>query len=596
MRSLVAHPPSWLRPLVGLVLATRAVLADAASSSRWPQAPDSYAPVVAYQKCPFNGQLFPPPAGAATAPAILAAELALRALLDAAVQQPGEGVLANVDVNGTFFSVAVFSAAEDDGEGASPFFDYHYAVPGMENATGGRELDNESVYRIGSVSKLLTVYALLAERGDRDFGTPITEFMGDLVDDSNEEYGEDGFERIRWEDITIEALAAQIAGIPRDYGWPDYTTQANGSSLPLLGVNSSKLQLDDIPECGLPAPQFSPDLPLCSREQFIDGLNKLGPYFPAFESATYSNAGFRLLGHALESMTGEPFDDTFNRQLVDRLGLSATTVTTPLDDSHGVIPGGKTAAWWGLDLGGENPAGSIYSNINDLTTIGRSILRSTILPRPLTRRWFKPHSRTSDDAHHVGAPWEIASTRIPLDNTTTNATARIDFYTKTGNVGAYSATLGLDPDREWGYVVLGAGPASAAPVFYLGDLVARTFAPAFEAAARAEATDLYAGTFVSEDSGANGTLTLAVLPGAPGIAVTTWISNGVDVLAALSAPGLAGSSVTGVTLYPARLKGVGKVAFRALMEPLPNADFGGPLESACQSWFTADPAQIAGRQ
>ncbi|EKG09752.1 Beta-lactamase-related protein [Macrophomina phaseolina MS6] len=458
------------------------------ASTRWPQPADSYAPVSTPQKCPYNGQLFPPPSNASAAPAILAAEASLRAQLADALAS-GTGV-AGVELDGTFFSLAVFSAADS---GSGPFFDYHHEVPGMRNATGGRPLDNESVYRIGSVTKLLTVYALLAERGDRDFGTPITEFLGDLgtgAEDNGEE-----FERIRWDDITVGALAAQIAGIPRDYAWPDYTTQANGSNLPVLGVDSSKLPLDDIPECGLPAPGFSPDLPLCDREQFIRGLNELGAYFPAFESPTYSNAGFRLLGHALENMTGEPFDETFNRQLVDRLGLSATTVTTPLNDSHGVIPNGKTAAWWGLDLGGENPAGSVYSTINDLTTLGRSILRSTLLPRPLTRRWLKPHSRTADDTHAVGAPWEIVSTRIPLDNTSTTSTAttRVDLYTKTGNIGAYSAHLAIDPDRHWGFAVLGAGPASGAPVFYLADLVARTFAPAFEAAARSEAAALYAG-------------------------------------------------------------------------------------------------------
>ncbi|GME48623.1 beta-lactamase-like 1 [Neofusicoccum parvum] len=509
--------------LAGLVFAVRTVFADA--STRWPQPADSYAPVLTQQKCPFAGQLFPPPTAASSAPAILAAQSALRAQLDAAVQ-PGGGI-EGVDVNGTFFSVAVFSAADGE-EGA--FFEYHYAVPGMENATGGRALDGESVYRIGSVSKMLTVYALLAERGDGDFGTPITDFMPDLGEGQEGADEEDEFERIRWEDITIE---------------------------------------------------------------FLQGLNKLGAYFPAFESPTYSNAGFRLLGYAMENMTGEPFDTTFKRTIADKLGLSATTVTTPQDDSRGVIPNGKTAAWWGLDLGEENPAGSIYSTTADMTALGRSILRSTLLPRALTRRWLKPHSRTSDDAHHVGAPWEIASTRIPLDATSSSsATTRVDLYTKTGNVGAYSGHIGLDPDRDWGYVVLGAGPASGAPVFYLADLAARTFAPAFEAAARAQAAQRYAGTYVG---GGNGTLTLAVRPGAPGLAVTAWTANGVDVLAALAVPGLAGNTSTAVTLYPARMRGSGRVAFRALLEPLPNADFGGPLESACQSWFTADAAQIASR-
>ncbi|KAF4538855.1 Beta-lactamase [Lasiodiplodia theobromae] len=574
-----------IAPLTLVALAAQVALA----STRWPQTPDSYEPITTYQKCPYAGQLFPPPTDAGNAPAILAAQSALRAQLDD-LTQSGEGVVA---LNSTFFSVAIFSAADtDDGL----IFNYHFAPPGMENATGGRELDNESVYRVGSVTKMLTVYALLAARGDRDFGRPITEFLPDLEDGADDE---DELARIRWEDITVEALASQISGIPRDYAWPDYTTAANGSLLPVLGVNSSKLPSDDIPECGLPAPGFSPDLPLCSREQFIQGLNKLGAYFPAFETPTYSNAAFRLLSNVIENITGEPYETTFNSQIADPLGLSSTTVSTPQDDSHGVIPGGKTAAWWGLDLGEENAAGSVYSTINDITTIGRSILRSTLLPRALTRRWLKPHWRTADDTHFVGAPWEITSTRISLadSNSTTTAntsTTRVDLYTKGGNIGAYSAQFGLDPDREWGYVVLGAGAASGAPVFYLGDLIARSFAPAFEAAARAEAAQRFAGTFVQADGG-NGTLTLAVQEGQPGIAVTSWTANGVDVLSALPAANLRGFGAPAVTLYPARLKSKGKVAFRAVIEALPNADFGGPLDSACLSWLTADPAQIASR-
>lgn len=178
----------------------------ALASTRWPQTPDSYDPITTYQKCPYAGQLFPPPTDAGNAPAILAAESALRAQLDD-LTQSGDGVVA---LNSTFFSIAIFSAADtDDG----PIFNYHFAPPGMENATGGRELDNESVYRVGSVTKMLTVYALLAARGDRDFGRPITEFLPDLEQGADEE---DGLARIQWDDITVEALASQISGIPRD--------------------------------------------------------------------------------------------------------------------------------------------------------------------------------------------------------------------------------------------------------------------------------------------------------------------------------------------------------------------------------------------
>lgn len=300
-------------------------------------------------------------------------------------------------------------------------------------------------------------------------------------------------------------------------------------------------------------------------------------------------------------MTGEAFHETFQRNLIDSLQLNSTSITGPEDETHAVIPGNKLSAQWGISLGDENPAGGFYSSLSDLTAIGRSILKSSLLSPAQTRRWLKPHSRTSDDNAAVGAPWEISSLRIPLTaNDTTPVdgdvpTTRIDIYSKSGAIGRYQSFIGLDPDRQWGFVVLGAGPSPAVPVFYVGDIVSRIYASAFEAAAREEAQANYAGTFVAPDG--NSTLTLALQPDRPGVGVTQWTSNGVDVLKEAPVPRAVqpdGHSLS-VRLYPARQRTRNKVAFRALFESLPGATLGGPMESACITWFSADAVQIADR-
>ncbi|KKY26039.1 putative beta-lactamase-related protein [Diplodia seriata] len=570
------------------------VVQNAGASSAWPPSPDQFKAGSTSHNCPLGGQLFlPPSTNLGSSAALTAAHASLKSQLDAALK-PGAILPLNITINDTFFSIGVFSAAGDD---APTLFDYHYTVPGQENATAGAEVDGNTVYRIGSVSKLLTTYTLLVERGDVDWNQPITNFIPELSDSGDDDEEELG--RIRWEDITVGALASQLAGIPRDYAYPDYVTDF--TQVPalesLLGVNSSAVQPEDIAPCAFPVTGAT-SLTLCSRKEFFDGLNKLGAYFPSFESPIYSNAGFRVLGHVIENITGEAFNETFQRNLIDSLNLNGTSIVAPEDETHAVIPGDKLSAQWGISLGDEDPAGGFYSSLSDLTAIGRSILRSELLSPAQTRRWLKPHARTSDDNLSVGAPWEISSFRMPL---TANATAvdgdvpttRVDIYAKSGSLGGYQSIIALDADRQWGFVVLGAGPSPGVPVVYVGDLVTRAYAPAFEAAAREEATANYAGTFVAP--GGNSSLTLALQPDRPGIGVTQWTSNGVDVLKEASVPRASEGVALGVRLYPARQRTRNKVAFRALFESLPSSTLGGPMESACITWFTADAVQVADR-
>jgi hypothetical protein len=58
----------------------------------------------------------------------------------------------------------------------------------------------------------------------------------------------------------------------------------------------------------------------------------------------------------------------------------------------------------------------MYTSSGDLSSLGRAILRSTLLKPAMTRRWLKPVSFSSDPKAAVGMPWGIR--RIELGQST----------------------------------------------------------------------------------------------------------------------------------------------------------------------------------
>jgi len=79
------------------------------------------------------------------------------------------------------------------------------------------KMGDESLYRIGSISKLVSLYALLVERGWQVLDKGIGEFVPELLeseDEDEEDLGE--LDRVRWEEVTVGDLAGHLAGLARD--------------------------------------------------------------------------------------------------------------------------------------------------------------------------------------------------------------------------------------------------------------------------------------------------------------------------------------------------------------------------------------------
>jgi hypothetical protein len=228
----------------------------------------------------------------------------------------------------------------------------------------------------------------------------------------------------------------------------------------------------------------------------------------------------------------------------------------------------------------------MFSTIADLTRLGQSIFKSSILEPATTRSWLKPITHTADVYMSVGMPWEIRRMNLPLGRSGTRV---VDLYTKNGALGLYTAIIVLSPDHEIGYVALIAGPERNGLLAYLPELLAETLLPAAEDAARETAAARFTGTFKGPDS----QMTVAM---DDTLVLRNWTRGGVDIIAAQTAmlyPGLEVSVV--LRLYPMGLEGNGKMSFRAIFEINAVGDSeaqseasAGPFTGSCLSWGGVD--------
>ena len=157
--------------------------------------------VVASKPCPLLGSVFPPPShvGAEASWQSFASNLSQN--LNHYIQA-GRTPFGAVVANSTSFSIRVESIDSDQ-----PLFDFHHTATLLTNQT----TDANTVYRIGSVSKLLTVYALLVERGYDILNDPISKYVA-LPQDK----AAGALKQLAWDEVTLGALASHLSGVSRD--------------------------------------------------------------------------------------------------------------------------------------------------------------------------------------------------------------------------------------------------------------------------------------------------------------------------------------------------------------------------------------------
>jgi CubicO group peptidase (beta-lactamase class C family) len=145
--------------------------------------------------CPILGPAFPSDFDLTSSTAIKEAISTFPGLVDALFDS---GVMNRSDVS---FAIDVFSS-----ETNSSIYSYFHSGENLQPALTAGVLDDETVFRIGSVSKLYTAYALLAVAGMDIFEHPVTKYLPELDCDNSPP------DRVNWGEVTVGSLASQMAG------------------------------------------------------------------------------------------------------------------------------------------------------------------------------------------------------------------------------------------------------------------------------------------------------------------------------------------------------------------------------------------------
>ncbi|KAI1458684.1 beta-lactamase/transpeptidase-like protein [Annulohypoxylon moriforme] len=532
--------------------------------------------VFAKQNCPLYGLGYPKPTNLLEDPEIKKAATSLDSVFLEYFDH------SNKTKSGNFsYSVEIFSADDEE-----PLWSHYWTAPNLKglNSTGVAEVDGDTVYRLGSVTKIITMLTFLAEAGDSLWNEPIANYIPEIaalvVDGADNAHS---ISTTDWQSITLGALASQMSGLERDYALVGELTQGS-TAAEAADYGFPIIDDAEIPPCG--------NRPVCNRTQFFQGLSRLPPSFSPYVTPAYSNIGFTLLGYALEQMTGKSFGAMVQDRVLTPLNLTRTFYSTP-KDSLGIIPGNRYKTNWAFDLGNESPTGNMYTSSSDLSRLGRAILRSTLLPPTMTRRWLKPVVFSSDPKSGVGMPWGVRALPLSPDMPYQFATT----FNKAGTLGKYDALLAIIPDFNIGFSVLAAGDGLGGVAMTIADMLSNIYLPTMVNAARTQAKEVYSGTYKSPDPTINSTLSVVADDQTPGLSLSSWISNGTNLMwysVALS-QGVQKDYwekvQPSVRLYPTGLwdaapDGGKRVAFKAVFEDLSLPNVSKPFTTDCVSWVT----------
>ena len=267
----------------------------------------------------------------------------------------------------------------------------------------------ETVYRVGSVSKLFTDLAVmqLVEQGKLDLDMPVSRYLPEFAPHNPFDVP-----------ITLRQLMSHRSGLVREPPAGHY---------------------------------FDPAAP-----PLIDVVKSLASTTLVFEPGTrtkYSNAGIAVVGAVVERVRGEPFPRVIDRALLSPLGMARSSFepnpALARQMAHGMMwtYDGQSVATPTFSLG-TGPAGNLVSTVLDLGRFvsflfadGRVPTGAVIKPE-LLRSMLDPQSDNKDEPRVFGLGFAIS---------------RLDDERRIGHGGAvygFATELAALPDAKLGAVVI----------------------------------------------------------------------------------------------------------------------------------------------
>lgn len=291
---------------------------------------------------------------------------------------------------------------------------------GFQDRAGKAPATAETVYRVGSVSKLFTDVAVmqLVEDGKLDIDAPVAKYIPEFKPSYKE--GE--------KPITLRMLMSHRSGLIREPPAGNY---------------------------------FDPTEP--GLEKTVMSLNGIGLVYPPSSRMKYSNAAIGVVGYTLQQTQKEQFEKYVQRRILDALGMKASSfLPTPavkksLADAVMWTYHGKEFPAPTFELGAA-PAGCMYSTVLDLAKFqsclfaGGKVGDKPFLKPETLAEMFRPQFAETDAPRQFGLGFSLGE---------------LDGKKRVGHGGAiygFATEFALLPAEKLGVIVVSSRDSSNAVV------------------------------------------------------------------------------------------------------------------------------------
>lgn len=299
---------------------------------------------------------------------------------------------------------------------------------GTVDSAAHRMAGPETVFRVGSVSKLFTDVAImqLVEQGKVDLDAPVTRYLPEF-------HPRNPYEK----PITLRQLMSHRSGLVRE------------------------------PPVGNYFDSTSPPLPAT-----IASLNRTTLVYPPETHTKYSNAAIATVGFVLEKVTGTPFPQALSKAVLQPLGMATSGFQPTAELTRNLAP----AEMWTLDGRvfsaptfqlGIAPAGSMYTTVTDLSRFlsalfagGRGANGQVLKPETIAQMWTPQFVRAGEQSGY-GIGFRLGT---------------LDGHRSVGHDGAiygFATTLQALPDEKLGVVVVTTRDGANASVDEIADAALR---------------------------------------------------------------------------------------------------------------------------
>nr|WP_297354399.1 serine hydrolase domain-containing protein [uncultured Caldimonas sp.] len=271
----------------------------------------------------------------------------------------------------------------------------------------------DTLYRVGSISKLFTVTAAmqLAEQGKLDIDAPVTRALPQFSI------------RTRHADappITLRQLMTHHAGLPRD--------EAKGMWAARTGP------FTDV----------------------VDALKERDLAYAPGTLWSYSNVGMTLLGHAVQNAAGVPFAEHLRASLLEPLAMRDSSFEPGLSDSPQMARGYRDGKRFDEPQLRDLPAGGLNASVRDMSRFVAMVLaqgkvgnRRLLQPQTVAQMLAPQNADVAlDTGFHVGLGWMLST----LGSSTLQGAGTVAHHG--GATVVFRAQTYLLPQHKLGVVVL----------------------------------------------------------------------------------------------------------------------------------------------